>query len=43
MEYLYSQNNRVLEVDHILDPDAPDEGESDDDVYVDLERTTLRI
>ncbi|XP_048023397.1 uncharacterized protein si:ch73-112l6.1 isoform X2 [Megalobrama amblycephala] len=35
VEYLYSQTNRVLEVDGIMDPDAPDG--SDEQLEVDLE------
>jgi len=35
VEYLYSQTNRVLELDDIMDPDAPDG--SDDQLEVDLE------
>ncbi|XP_051532972.1 uncharacterized protein si:ch73-112l6.1 isoform X1 [Myxocyprinus asiaticus] len=37
VEYLYSQTNRVLEVDDIMDPDTPDENGSDEDLEGDLE------
>lgn len=39
MEYLYSQTNRVLEVDYLMDPDAPDG--SDEHLEGDLEYEDL--
>ncbi|XP_026051984.1 uncharacterized protein LOC113038622 isoform X1 [Carassius auratus] len=41
VEYLYSQTNRVLEIDYLMDPDAPDG--SDEHLEEDLEYEDLGI